>query len=287
MCMLTYFPGGSEPDVDALSNGALVNDDGHGYAIVAGDNVVAGHGMNAGNVIDEFVSARSENPSGPALFHSRFGTHGSVSPANCHPFRVGGDERTILAHNGVLPRSVQPRKGDRRSDTRIAAEDFLPTRPFGSLGSKRGRRRMERWLTPANKVVILTVDPVYRDQSIVLNEDQGYWNDGVWYSNRDYLATPAATCRNLAQWRWADGPLLAPIGYFEPCETCGSIDTINLVTGYCEVCGGCVDCGDALGYCECHLPAGVLAAELDAEYEAGFVSEALEPYPENLSPSTR
>jgi hypothetical protein len=266
MCMLTFLPGGVAPDVDALSNGALVNEDGHGYAVIANDEIIVGHGMDAGKVIDEFASVRTANPGGPALFHSRFGTHGNLSQANCHPFQVGGDERTVLAHNGVLPRIVQPGKDDHRSDTRIAAEDFLPTRPFGSLGSKNGRRRMERWLTPANKVVILTVDPAYRGKSMVFNEDQGIWHDGIWYSNRDFLATPEQTCRNVAKWWSDDSRYLAPAGYFEPCQTCGSVDTINLVTGYCEVCGGCVDCGDALGYCECYLPAGVHADEADAEY---------------------
>ncbi|MFE7803032.1 hypothetical protein [Nocardia sp. NPDC057440] len=62
---------------------------------------------------------------------------------NCHPFVVGGDPRTVLAHNGIL---AHPSSGDPRSDRRIAAEDLLPRRPFGSLDSWAGHERLERWL---------------------------------------------------------------------------------------------------------------------------------------------
>ncbi|MGW5105951.1 hypothetical protein [Nocardia sp. NPDC004123] len=43
------------------------------------------------------------------MFHSRFATHGFITNQNCHPFAIGGDERTVMAHNGVLPDIVQPR----------------------------------------------------------------------------------------------------------------------------------------------------------------------------------
>ena len=36
----------------------------------------------------------------PVAVHFRFATHGSISPNNCHPFKV--NEKTFLMHNGVL-----------------------------------------------------------------------------------------------------------------------------------------------------------------------------------------
>src|SRR5262249_40587040 len=103
---------------------------------------------------------------------------------NCHPFIVGGDSRTVLAHNGILPTTVQPGRGDKRSDTRIAAEDFIPA--FGSLRHRRTRLALARWMSPDNKMVILTVDRRFRERAYILNEDAGIWDGGIWYSNTGY-----------------------------------------------------------------------------------------------------
>src|SRR4051794_19310323 len=167
MCLLSFYPAGILPNTDALLNGAVVNTDGYGYAIVAGDQIQARHGLDAEKMIAAFAADRSSNPDGPALFHCRFATHGDTSTKNCHPFRVGGDSRTVLAHNGVLPKLVQPAKKDPRSDTRILADDFLPL--FGSMRVRRNRLRLQRWMTPANKLVVLTVDRRFTKQAYILH----------------------------------------------------------------------------------------------------------------------
>ena len=108
MCLLTFLPPDVQPDLSALINGAAVNDDGHGFAVVTHGRLLVQHGMHAEAMIAAFAAARRAHPQGPALFHSRLGTHGARTVANCHPFPVGGDDRTVIAHNGVLPAAVQP-----------------------------------------------------------------------------------------------------------------------------------------------------------------------------------
>lgn len=186
MCILTFLKPGFSPDLDALRGGAIANPHGHGYAIITGDTITVGRGMDPEAVITEFASVRTQYPEGPALFHSRLATHGVRSVENCHPFVVGGDVRTVLAHNGILPDVVHPSPGDPRSDTRIAAEDLLPRRPFGSLDSWAGRERLERWLD-TDKMVLLTVDPTYKHAAYIFNERRGHWDQGSWYSNNSYL----------------------------------------------------------------------------------------------------
>lgn len=255
MCMLTYVPAGIQPDTDALGNGAEHNQDGHGYAVVAGNRIIVGHSLDPEIMIKEFAAVREQHADGPALFHSRFGTHGGVTKANCHPFRVGGDRRTVLAHNGILPETVHPADGDRRSDTRIAAEDFVPARPFGSLAHRTARRRFERWLGPLNKVLILTVDPAYRDSAVLLNEQAGLWDNGIWYSNTDYQDRPIRV-RIGARERWdTDWPATRvdwPPEYLEPCGVCETECSINPMTGYCEVCSACVECQTWEEECLCY-----------------------------------
>ncbi|MCM6774540.1 class II glutamine amidotransferase [Nocardia sp. CDC159] len=231
MCLLTYLPPGTAPDNDALTAGARVNRDGHGFAIVTDSNILVGHGMDAETVIAEFVRVRNDFPDGPALFHSRLATHGAISISNCHPFHLGRDQRTVLAHNGVLPRRVQPRGRDLRSDTRIAAEEYLPARPFGSLDTARGRRRLESWLGASK--LILTTNPEYAAQGYIFNEHAGMWHGGIWYSNASYLPG------HQASWVW-----------MHTCGRCHTVDFARLGR-YCGICGWCFWCTNPHPDCDC------------------------------------
>lgn len=252
MCLLTFLPAGVLPDTDALVNGAEVNDDGHGFAIVTDNRILIRHGLSGEPMIEAFDTARREHLDGPALFHSRLATHGTERDlANCHPFCLGGDDRTVLAHNGVLPKAVQPDKGDPRSDTRIAAETFLPA--FGSLRLRRTRQRVQRWMTPANKIVILTVDRRYRERAYILNEAAGIWHNGIWYSNdgyRPYLA-PHRLGGNQSLWGWSPGEQWD----FDRCGVCQAV--IDTTDDECPYCGGCPICGDWPDTCACHAPAAL------------------------------
>ncbi|MGO4612963.1 hypothetical protein AB4305_03295 [Nocardia sp. 2YAB30] len=232
MCILTFVKPGISPDLDALRNGALANPHGHGYALLTDDRLTVGRGMDAAAVITEFAQVRERYPDAPALFHSRLATHGLRAIENCHPFAVGGDERTVLAHNGILPDNVHPCPGDLRSDTRIAAEDYLPTSPFGSLDSWAGRERLERWLG-SDKMVLLTVDPAYKHPAYIFNERHGHWDNGIWYSNRSYLPDS-----------WAAE------AYWAYCVSCGEFDDASLGP-HCTSCGFCADCLQPFPKCEC------------------------------------
>ncbi|MFI9504193.1 hypothetical protein [Nocardia sp. NPDC052566] len=233
MCILTFVKPGISPDLDALRGGAVANPHGHGYAIHTGHTVMVGRGLDADAVITEFASLRERYPDGPALFHSRLATHGPRSVDNCHPFRLGGDARTVLAHNGILPENVHPAAGDLRSDTRIAAEEFLPSGPFGSLDSWAGREQLERWLG-TDKMVLLTVDPAYKHPAYLFNERHGHWDQGSWYSNRSYLSETWAT----AGYTWMF------------CDDCGEFND-NSEGPHCWVCGFCADCSRRFPKCVC------------------------------------
>ncbi|WP_406274545.1 hypothetical protein OH799_01385 [Nocardia sp. NBC_00881] len=232
MCILTFIKPGISPDLDALRSGALANPHGHGYAVLTDTGITVGRGLDATAVISEFAEAREQHPDGPALFHSRLATHGLRTVDNCHPFLVGDDERTVLAHNGILPANVHPGPGDLRSDTRIAAEDYLPTRPFGSLDSWAGRERLERWLH-SDKMVLLTLDPAYKHSAYIFNERHGHWDSGIWYSNHSYLPD-----------QWASD------AYWDYCEYCGAND-VDRLGPHCTYCGYCDDCWQPFPTCEC------------------------------------
>jgi hypothetical protein len=256
MCLLTFCPAGIMPDEDALLHGAVFNDDGHGYAVVdiAGSRIITGRGSDAFEMIEEFSAIRARFLDGPALFHSRYATDGAVNLLNVHPFEVAGDPRTVLAHNGIMP--LRPAKGDPRSDTRLVAEKWIPA-AYGTLRRRRARVAFERWLTPWNKVVLLTVDRRFRghaedhgDHAFILNESAGTWDKGIWYSNDGYKPYRPKMSGIVV----IGGRHITDISDRKDfCWNCGEATDFRYFSE-CPNCGTCFDCGERFGSCLCYSP---------------------------------
>lgn len=276
MCLLSVYSPGALVNVEHLHAGSDNNPDGYGFAIIAGDRIETGHGMDAYAVIDAFERVRLAHPDSWALFHSRFTTDGLTSEDNCHPFRVGGDQRTILAHNGVLPQDARPGKKDPRSDTRILAEDLIPGGRFGDIRRSRGRKRLTKWMHKdgyANKIAILTVDPKFGDNAFILGEDLGHWEGGVWHSNLDYLPWRPVRRSLRPPLPVEDDPYAAyvrgditfatyldykygPSGRGEGCFFCPpGQEQIDRTYNYCRACETCLDCYEDIAKCDCWVPA--------------------------------
>lgn len=258
MCLLTYLPADVMPDTRKLTDGAEWNDDGSGYAIVAGDDILTGRDMDGTDLVARFATVR-ERYRGPALFHSRMATHGSKGLDNCHPFHATAG--TVVAHNGILPVRAQPAKGDHRSDTRKFVEDLFGEKFRGGL-TRRSRRQLAEWMGIANKIVILTTDRRYSRSAYIVNEQAGHWKNGAWWSNDSYdLLSRWAHEPNVTGWV-TDMPHVSPC-----CLVCGARTT--MVTGdVCPVCWSCQDCGqDAWKDCLCYTPRthALGASQLDAE----------------------
>ncbi|OHT95533.1 hypothetical protein BKG71_22830 [Mycobacteroides chelonae] len=246
MCILSYLPPNTPADYEGLFNGGINNPDGHGWAIVAGRAIIMGKSLDVVEALDEFTAARKRYPDGPALFHSRWATHGSVRINNVHPFLVGGSHRTVVAHNGILPKAAHPETGDDRSDTRKFADEIL-SRRYRRLDRSGVQQALSQWCGKSNKLCILTVDRRYRHSAYLINEEAGNWDEttGIWHSNSDYLDYP----------KWAHtAPSVAstPVAATVPddrCQLCGC----GLVdrNGYCNECRSCQDCLEHVRDCMC------------------------------------
>ena len=261
MCMLCVIPPNVIPTRSKLENSALNNPHGFGFAIVipSENRIHSERTMNPDTSINRFLEMRAKYPEGYAMWHARLATHGTTTVDNCHPFKVGHDEQTYLAHNGILP-IVEP-QGDTRSDTRIFAEDLLPA--IGGVSALDNPQVMNliEDFTSGSKVCVLTVDPSAQYQCYLIHENKGNVDEsGVWWSNDScHLSTYRGAWTSLQ-------PLDFGLtdnkdkGYWSYCEVCDFVEETmpadEAAKDYCAQCGSCYMCMTYMADCLCYQGKG-------------------------------
>ena len=255
MCLLVVCEPNSTPNAGDLHAGACSNPHGFGFAIHAGDKIISERSMSAKKSIARFLELREQYPNGYAMWHARYATHGVKNEQNCHPFKVGNDERTYLAHNGVLDISIG--KSDKRSDTRVFAEDTLPRiGGVSALDDDNVWIMAETW-AKGSKIAILTCDPTAQHPMYLLNESAGSWdNEGIWWSNQSHkrttYLTPTKPTHHDTDKLW-DYAVDVDID-LELCPYCESATDLTDNPYYCNMCKSCFDCSVMIDDCLCYTP---------------------------------
>jgi glutamine amidotransferase len=238
MCLLVAIPASEDIAYGRAVEAAANNPDGFGFAIIAETHIVRFRSMSFDETWSEWQLARSRWD-GPAVWHWRWATGGTMDVANCHPFEVGGDSRLMLAHNGVLPIAATRF----RSDTRILAEDVLADEDVTLWDDDGWRDELGAYIG-GNKLVFLSVHPDQAQNLYIVNERHGHWDAGVWWSNTSYVPAP--------KFRFADSPLASATVDLDHddcieivCDTCrGVVVWSDEGDDDCPWCDSCLVCGD-------------------------------------------
>jgi len=214
MCLLTFIPQNINLDYERAKISANANPDGFGFAIHAGVAIIKDHDMDFEKLWMRWDDLR-KTYKGPAMFHFRIATHGSLNVDNCHPFDVGDNPQNVLGHNGILPLTMP--LNDNRSDTKLFAEIVLPH--IGGVKSLDNPQKLEelgQWAS-GNKLVILSVDEDTENDWYIVNEHLGHWKDNIWWSNNSYVRSYASTYVNYgypsSQYLGKDYRKSTPYGY--------------------------------------------------------------------------
>jgi len=256
MCLLLVASPNSTPKRKDLECASCNNPHGFGYAVVADGRIITGRGMSAKKVVNEFLEVRKQYPTGYAIFHARYATHGVKNEENCHPFKVGTDSDTYLAHNGIL--DIDIHANDKRSDTRVFAEDTLPAMGgVTALDNDNIFRILSKW-SSGSKIAILTLNPDAKHECYIINESVGHWdNAGIWWSNDSYKESTWA--KYIGTPSKSNRPAVLDDTYGEDlvyeCPSCLSVAYEDANPYWCEMCLSCFDCdGLVEDTCLCWTP---------------------------------
>lgn len=256
MCLLVVCSPDSTPKKKDLECASCNNPHGFGYAIITPNGIVTGRGMSSKKIIKEFLEVRKQFPSGYAMFHARYATHGVKNEENCHPFKVGNSTQTYLAHNGIL--DIDIHATDRRSDTRVFAEDVLPA--MGGvqvLDNDNAWKILSKWAS-GNKIAILTTDPSAQNGCYIINESAGHWDEsGMWWSNSTYKPSTytAYGWHESELWKRDEKASQLDDDNTYSCPSCLSEGYEDANPYYCEQCTTCFECRGLYGdTCQCWSP---------------------------------
>lgn len=269
MCLLVVCEPNSTPKREDLHNGACSNPHGFGFSIDTGTEIISERSMSARKSINRFLELRAQYPNGYAMWHARYATHGVKNEANCHPFKVGNSSGydTYLAHNGVLDITIH--KQDKRSDTRVFAEDTLPLLGGApALDDDNIFTIISAW-AKGSKIAIMTNDPRCKYRMYLINEEAGTWdNDGIWWSNSShkrstYTYVPSTTITSTPLVTTILEPDDTTDPFYDDLHIASEIDFCLVCEGecnleenpyYCPSCMTCFDCFMLIDSCMCYVP---------------------------------
>jgi glutamine amidotransferase len=278
MCLLVVASPNSTPRKKDLECASCNNPHGFGFAVITPNGIVTGRGMSSKKIIKQFLEVRKQYPDSYAMFHARYATHGVKNEDNCHPFRVPNTHDTYLAHNGILDINISA--GDRRSDTRIFAEDTLPAMGgVTALDDDHVWAMVSKW-SLGSKIAIFTLDPDAKETCYIINESSGFWdNEGMWWSNSTYKQSTWSTY--LGTPSKASASALNDSGYseetfaFTECAHCLGIPEVDANPYYCEMCFTCFDCdGMYQDTCLCWTPESDRYAYNKKGYISGYYNDS-------------
>ncbi len=186
MCFLAYIPAGQSIPYEFLLNAEDQNQDGAGFAVADGKNIIIEKGANLSAYS---LAAKLDTWKGhPAIVHFRWGTNGSVVDENCHPFIL--PKKWAAAHNGIIEIPTEGDESDTRSFLRQKIKPVI--RRGMCLTNKRIVETIGNVIGSHNKMVFLHGSGKYS----IANEESGHWVKGIWASNYAYVGWPKSYKRS-------------------------------------------------------------------------------------------
>ena len=236
MCIIALSKSNVRMSEEHITNCLDNNGDGAGFAYFVRNNPIIQKGFF--HKRDFLEAYQSIPPDVPVLAHFRIATHGEVSKKNCHPFRVNS-ANAVFAHNGIFSWPIRGKRMDSEEYIRHVI-DKLPA----NWPSQPGIIAMlQRYFDAEDSRGVF----LFPDSVIILNESEGLWDGGIWYSNTSYKSkwptwtgttgTRTGIPYSIHTRSYGDRDIPSSDGY-SLCEVCGTylIGLREIDDGICSVC---------------------------------------------------
>ncbi len=126
-----------------------------------------------------YQDIRKAHPKSKVILHFRIATHGIVNEDNCHPFMVS--DNLGFVHNGIIQQAPHSQL---YSDTYMFNESYLKKLPDDFISNPIINELIAEFIG-YSKLVFLDAD----NNHTIINEQDGVWDAGCWFSNRSYMPT--------------------------------------------------------------------------------------------------
>ena len=173
MCMAIFQDIGKRITRDQCFSYSRINHDGFGFAYIDKGKLIVKKTTNFDHFYAQYTIAVNQYGSqSPFIIHFRFGTSGLNNHDNCHPFLI--NKNTCFIHNGVF--------SSLSNDTVLSDTNIFNRTVLQPLFKDNNTVAVDKLLTndTYNKLVFLNA----QKQHLILNENLGRWQDGIWYSNK-------------------------------------------------------------------------------------------------------
>lgn len=182
MCLISQAKKKSLINPKHLEAGQERNKDGWGIMYPDGKRVCVARGMGDAKEFNAALALVPDNT--PVAVHFRMATAGPTDLANCHPFKVLSFEEhgqdLFLMHNG--PKIMPGFNGDKkRSDTLQFVEELLVPLLKGNPRLIRSKALHKMIAAAVNRDRLVFLEGCGKWHCI--NENEGKWEKGAWYSN--------------------------------------------------------------------------------------------------------
>lgn len=178
MCIAIVKPQGKEITDSELENCYTRNPDGAGLAFAKDGKLYILKGIFNKKEFVDSVRKYEKVAEGAMLIHCRIGTSGLKDKENCHPHIIS--KELVMIHNGIL--RIKMPNDSKLSDTAIFSREILSKFPNDFIKDQRMMELIEMAIGSNNKLCFLNNKGEYA----IANERQGYWDKGVWFSNKTY-----------------------------------------------------------------------------------------------------
>lgn len=178
MCILIYKPKGRIVELAMLEYCIRHNSHGVGYMFPSSGKLRIMKGLWSFHGFMAMWKKLKRQEDIPVVLHFRLATSGPIDFQNCHPHRISKD--LAFAHNGTL--SCVPVDRGQNSDTIEFRNQYLQGLQGDSLGDDNLFANISKAIGENNKFVFMNGE----GKVAICNEDQGVWDNGLWFSNYQY-----------------------------------------------------------------------------------------------------